>query len=501
MSIAELFFRGIRTTTPAANRSLLAMERFVHRSRHGQILDVDEFQVAKALLNGQLEALGHSVDSRHLFELCLAFGHQSTAAAMLSHGVPGCVVTVVPGVRKHSPVPVPTDRHPPLGPSSKSYTKTRYPSYGPQEKAICMADQWERGDAAVAAAEKAADMPIPRMLLDALRSSTPLPCVIADNVMARLLDIAVLLKDRDLASRLVTRCTYLPHRWLNLGDFISACLYNVGRIGVEIDVHQQALLLTALAADMHVGQLCFRGFSLREALALCSDEELWCEIKDLMPTPAPDAPHVRDNDRILFFLQGSPESGFKLSLDQLLLVKRRGLLLDTFQVQINEQCTRQTGQFPCRNSLNGSLTLLDVAILLGQEDCAAFCGLEDISTSEWTGRLTTEESPFLCSHCDATSRISRLRFTEFKWCKSLASLSQRKHAAGVALRAALQLSHKHAVSCAGLGLLQAMRSAAGSRRVSPVLVKLVLAFATELPRLSQVLDCHDTELLPRPWWE
>ena len=42
------------------------MERFVHRGKDGRILDVDEFQVAKALLAGEVELLSQEVDSKHL---------------------------------------------------------------------------------------------------------------------------------------------------------------------------------------------------------------------------------------------------------------------------------------------------------------------------------------------------------------------------------------------------------------------------------------------------
>ncbi|CAE7445304.1 unnamed protein product [Symbiodinium sp. CCMP2592] len=66
------------------------MERFVRRGRDGRILDVDEFQVAKALLAGETELLSQEVDGKHLFDLCLQFDRQSTAAAMISYEVPGC---------------------------------------------------------------------------------------------------------------------------------------------------------------------------------------------------------------------------------------------------------------------------------------------------------------------------------------------------------------------------------------------------------------------------
>ena len=71
----------------------------------GRILDVDEFQVAKALLAGEVELLSQEVDSKHLFDLCLKFGHQSTAVAMISYGVPSCVFKGPRSLPPHASAP------------------------------------------------------------------------------------------------------------------------------------------------------------------------------------------------------------------------------------------------------------------------------------------------------------------------------------------------------------------------------------------------------------
>ncbi|CAE7853226.1 hypothetical protein AK812_SmicGene40262 [Symbiodinium microadriaticum] len=67
----------------------MSTERFVRRRWDGQIVEVDEFQVAKALSTAELEFLSHEVDSKNLFDWCLHFNHHRTAAALISYSVPG----------------------------------------------------------------------------------------------------------------------------------------------------------------------------------------------------------------------------------------------------------------------------------------------------------------------------------------------------------------------------------------------------------------------------
>ena len=53
------------------------------------IIGVNEFQIAQALLAGHTELLSQEVESRHLFTMCMQFGHEETASEMLRQGVPG----------------------------------------------------------------------------------------------------------------------------------------------------------------------------------------------------------------------------------------------------------------------------------------------------------------------------------------------------------------------------------------------------------------------------
>ena len=60
------------------------------------IVGVNEFQIAKAVLGGQLESLSQKVPSQwgsvHLFNVCLRFGLHDTAWALAEAGVKGCIL-------------------------------------------------------------------------------------------------------------------------------------------------------------------------------------------------------------------------------------------------------------------------------------------------------------------------------------------------------------------------------------------------------------------------
>ena len=75
-------------------RSPNAMEswQFVRFNTEQKVVDVNEFQIAQALLAGDIRVLAQEVESQHLFSWCIKFGKQDTAVELLRRGVPGCVV-------------------------------------------------------------------------------------------------------------------------------------------------------------------------------------------------------------------------------------------------------------------------------------------------------------------------------------------------------------------------------------------------------------------------
>ena len=73
--------------------ALLSMIRIMSQGLvSAKHIDVNEFQIAQALLAGHTELLSQEVESRHLFTMCMQFGHEETASEMLRQGVPGCKV-------------------------------------------------------------------------------------------------------------------------------------------------------------------------------------------------------------------------------------------------------------------------------------------------------------------------------------------------------------------------------------------------------------------------
>ncbi|CAE7315857.1 retsat, partial [Symbiodinium necroappetens] len=438
---------------------------FVHRGKDGRILDVDEFQVAKALLAGELELLSQEVDSKHLFDLCLQFRHQSTAVAMISYGVP---VTAGTGV---------------------------------------LAERAECG-------ESAAAMPLFRTLIEACRSEASCPTLLTEEAMAYLLDVAILVGDTELARSCARHCNCFPLRRWRFQDF--------ARITVEeqcfrTEIREKDVLIAALAAGLALQTLAFcysrdwssflSRVSLAEAIVLSGDAELWRRVESLQLQLGPWPTHGARNDMALF-LRERAGSQHRLSPELLHRAKRAGLPLATFQCQLGFGC-QACGQ-PLERC---AASVLDLAILFGQSDCARLCGTMDIKATELTlpaslaaMPLKWEEnwsqSPYLPEidcWCGVSPVILRLVDA---WNDSCASLPERQAAAAEALRAALQMSFRRVACSAGFGLFQALCHWARGKQVPKNLVKLVLAFAAERSLLVLAFAGREGELLTGGhWWE
>ena len=67
-----------------------------HPQDSDRVVDVKEFEVAKAVINKQLAVLSEGVPTWegrwHLFDMCLWFGHVDVAWAMAEAGTQGCAV-------------------------------------------------------------------------------------------------------------------------------------------------------------------------------------------------------------------------------------------------------------------------------------------------------------------------------------------------------------------------------------------------------------------------
>ena len=83
--------RSGRLYSSCGSELRMAASQFMRCGSTGEIEDVLEFQIAKAIIAGDMQVISHEP---HLFELCLDFNRDDTAMALLTHGVPGCRLEV-----------------------------------------------------------------------------------------------------------------------------------------------------------------------------------------------------------------------------------------------------------------------------------------------------------------------------------------------------------------------------------------------------------------------
>ena len=123
--------------------------------------------------------------------------------------------------------------------------------------------------------------------------------------------------------------------------------------------------------------------------------------------------------------------------------------------------------------------LLDVAVSRGQSACAellASCGAA--SATEFTRKACLPD--WLCDHCGEVAVSS--------------TLTERRAAAGAALRAALGRAERLAAPM-GLGIYQALHARGRGKMVPKPLINIILSFAAERPQIACVLEGLKEELL------
>ena len=72
----------------------MAAAEFVDHNKWGDIVGVKESKLARAIQAGNTQLLSQKIRENHLFQLCIAFAHFSTAFALVASGVPGRRVDV-----------------------------------------------------------------------------------------------------------------------------------------------------------------------------------------------------------------------------------------------------------------------------------------------------------------------------------------------------------------------------------------------------------------------
>ena len=447
--------------------------RFVYYARDSQeVVGVNEFQLTVALLQGQTEELSQQVPSQwgpaHLFDLCLTFGHVDTALAMAGRGVEGCRLEAdhlrrnwrQPNYYQHD-----DEGFDPPYPACKTcrnkWSTCDVCSFGfSTEQGVWMTDWDVNLEDAVEAAWEAAELPLVRATLQSLQSAKPtLPFTISPGAMTHLLDLAILTGNKEAARHCAEmvelrplrrwHCNELVTRFQNGADFRVSSNCSILFFSYRIEVKYPAVLLAALSAGSKLRSLAsgFDGLDvpLREALAL----------EDFAKLLPPENPQEEEELDI---------GNFFIEIDE-----------DTTAISLSSQRLQKARmeRFPLKNVYAGGyaigidpsipipyLSLLDLAILFGQSDCAALCASAGVEVSE-------DGLDILPKHLDADPA--------------------RRPAAIAAAEAAMSRSWKSQISgIKGITVYRLME------KLPQLLVKHVMAFAMEVPPIVEELNLWTT---------
>ena len=453
-------------------------------TQHTVIVGVREFEIGGALREGKEELLRQLVPSQwgpvHLFDICLTFGHVHTALAMAWRGVEGCRLEAYHLRRTWSERPLYADEawgawvHACRACKCNDGWQTCDECcFGFQtEQGIWMNDWYVSLKNAAEAACETAEQPLVRAVLETFSQSGPtLPFAVSAEAMAHLLDIAFLTGNKEAARHCMEQsklrplrrwssydlldCRVLPDRWFELSE---NSLFLLGSLGIE--VHNPAVLLAALLAGVELQDLKLSspyiadsrhwGLPLHEALALSSAP--WNDFAELLQPPeSPWALGDKKDFRECFIEidEDGDHNAISLSKQKIQKAQMIGLPLHNFDVFC---CCWDSGM-PLR------LSLLDVAILLGQSDCALLCaavGCKLLRNVCW------EE----CLDVDPARRLATI----------------------AAAHEMLAMSWKSQVFAKGIAVYQLMKKNSGGKFFPSQLVDVVIAFSLDMPEIVDELD-------------
>eukprot|EP00435_Cladocopium_sp_Y103_P068701 s45_g32.t1 len=477
------------------------------------VLGVREFHVAKALLegqeelgatawdaspsNGDQESLSELVPSQwgpvHLFDLCLMFGHSDTALALATGGVTGCRLEY-----DHLEA-LPNERNADSFAEVIRWGACRCEgaetcsrcSWGfPVDKGIWMEDLDASLSVAQQAALKAAKRPLVSGILARSSRNEMLPFAMSEAAAARLLDIAILDGNVEAAANLAKTCEVRPLRRWRGNELWSLCKPFTDRFTAHfwakmgISGQKLSLISAALLAGADFQGLNIElGGELRPPLevpflrflALDFEPEQWQQLQQVLP---------QEKNRW-------PTSNMKLSGEFLSSGTRPFSLPWRFSMQKIQNAFRAgwdlkriwaTFKRLDESNRDSAAGLLDVAILCGQRDCAdalASVGVElsvdclDLHRWAFQGKSLLEVW-FLCDfRLDQGSALE---------CKSAA------HAAAFAsLKRSFQLEGVEK----GIAVYQTLIQKFYPRGVPMALVRNILGFSMEPPKILDQLDLWD----------
>jgi len=324
-------------------------------------------------------------------------------------------------------------------------------------------------DFAVEAAAQAAQKPLLCELLKIAGEGKELPLALPAEGMARLLDIAILTGDREAAAYISKKCQVWPLRRWRGRDFVDTKFC-------------ARILLAALwaGADFQSIHVPHFDFTLRETIAiplqahifLCRSED-WQDYAEFFK-PAAGAewrPTSTDNEMVGCF------SGLAkwplLSVDRIQGAPKAGI--DIRKVR---------GAWGLRDTLHCSGSLLGLAILYGQQDCAVACARLGLQQSGF--ELNRDANSVLRDylHSEASSDHPLLDDDLVRILKP--SASECRSAAVAAGQTALRASWQREAAQNGVAVFQVMRKMLRSFPLA--LVGDILTFSMEVPEFVEKLD-------------
>ena len=445
-----------------------------------KVVGVKEFQVAKALLEGQTELLSQLVPSQwgpmHLFDVCLTFGYVDTAMAMAERGVRGCSVEAYHLKRKWCR-PVKYDDFGSFLDTACVTCENGWQTcegccFGfPVEQGIWMEDWDVRLEDAAAAARKTLKQALVHAALEVFQSGAPLPFTVSEEAMVHLLDLAILTGNKEAAKRCADLSKLWPlRRWSGQNFFRVAEEVSAGRCplakddwiqfyGNHYEVRCLAQLMAALSAGAQLqGLTSSCGLPLREAVLLSLDGDFG-ELP--LPESLTSVKKIKTAFAHFFLNRLITTEVASLSKEQLQKAQKARLSLQNFKVLASLESEWWEELW---------LSLLDVAILTGQSDCAVLCVSLGVKLSKDGVRL-------LQQHLDKDPA--------------------RRPAAAAAANKVLALSRKSVICEKGVAVYQVMRKLLQGRAFPALVVDEVIAFSIDVPEIVEELDLREEA---KAWW-
>ncbi|CAK9080847.1 Uncharacterized protein SCF082_LOCUS38518 [Durusdinium trenchii] len=341
----------------------------------------------------------------------------------------------------------------------------------PVEQGVWMKD-WDASlPNAANAARQTAEQPLVRNVLEALRSdSVPQSLAISEEAMANLLDIAILIGDREAAVRCAEQSRLRPlRRWSWKGIFhlyrwafggVTAARDNIWLYSYvyRLELGDRGMLLAALSAGVELQGLLGPVHQVPFRVAVALTGTPWTDFADLLPPP--DTPWVPPEKNGLgeFFLKYIGSGKVYLRKDLLEIAQRVQVPLAALNVSCSD--------LDYLNLFCPSLSLLDCAILLGQSDCAALLARAGAEVSGYGSDLLLKDG-------------------------ALDAEPARRPAAMAAAHSALSKVWKSEIAAKGIAIYQLTKKLLKGRPFPACLVDEVVAFSMNAPKIIERLDLRE----------